>query len=60
MSNGSAITVPPTSVFVSDIEWLSAVDITQGCNPPDGDLFCPSDHVTRGQMAAFLHRAFEG
>ncbi len=47
------------SVFVSDIEWLAGVGITRGCNPPVNDRFCPDDPVTRGQMAAFLHRAFD-
>lgn len=45
------------SVFESDIEWLAAAGITSGCNPPANTLFCPYDDVTRGQMAAFLHRA---
>lgn len=45
------------SVFMSDIEWLGASGITKGCNPPANTLFCPDDDVTRGQMAAFLHRA---
>ena len=45
------------SVFESDIEALAAAGITRGCNPPDNDRFCPNDPVTRGQMAAFLHRA---
>ncbi|MFV1962546.1 MAG: S-layer homology domain-containing protein, partial [Acidimicrobiia bacterium] len=31
--------------------------ITNGCNPPFGDLFCPKDPVTREAMAAFLVRA---
>jgi hypothetical protein len=45
-----------SSVFVDDIEWLSATGITRGC----GDTtFCPGDPVTRGQMAAFLRRALE-
>lgn len=42
------------STFEEDIEWLSAAGITQGCSP---DRFCPNAPVTRGQMAAFLHRA---
>jgi hypothetical protein len=42
------------SIFESDIEWLAAQGITQGCGPA---LFCPDDLVTRGQMAAFLVRA---
>ena len=45
------------SVFAGDIEWLGAVGVTKGCNPPANDLFCPNDVVTRGQMAAFLVRA---
>ena len=45
------------SVFSADIEWLADEGITTGCNPPDNTLFCPYDEVTRGQMAAFLHRA---
>jgi S-layer homology domain len=45
------------SIFKNDIVWLANRGITQGCNPPDNDEFCPSDKVTRGQMAAFLSRA---
>jgi glucose/arabinose dehydrogenase len=45
-------------VFESDINKLAAVGITKGCNPPDNTLFCPSDRVTREQMAAFLVRAY--
>ncbi|MCP4303642.1 MAG: PKD domain-containing protein, partial [bacterium] len=45
-----------TSVFVDDILWLAEERITQGCNPPDNDQFCPRAVVTRGQMAAFLVR----
>jgi len=43
--------------FESSIEWLAGRDITEGCNPPANDRFCPDDQVTRGQMAAFLVRA---
>jgi hypothetical protein len=45
------------SVFEADIAKLAAAGITQGCNPPANDRFCPESAVTRGQMAAFLHRA---
>lgn len=48
-----------SSVFESDINWLSTAGITQGCNPPAGDRFCPEAPVTRGQMAAFLTRALD-
>jgi hypothetical protein len=49
--------VPLTHTFFGDVEWLAASGITLGCNPPTNDLFCPDGSVTRGQMAAFLHRA---
>jgi hypothetical protein len=45
------------SVFENDIEWMAARSITQGCNPPTNDRFCPDDYLTRAQMAAFLVRA---
>ena len=45
------------SIFEMDIEWLSARGVTKGCNA-DGTEFCPMSNVTRGQMAAFLARAF--
>ena len=46
------------SIFEDAIEWLAAEGITSGCNPPTNNRFCPDDFVTRGQMAAFLTRAF--
>jgi hypothetical protein len=45
------------SVFENAIDKIARAGITAGCNPPDNDRFCPNDHVTRGQMAAFLVRA---
>ena len=48
------------SVFEADINAIAAVGITLGCNPPANDMFCPGELVTRGQMAAFLHRALDG
>jgi hypothetical protein len=45
------------SIFEADIVKLATAGITVGCNPPDNDRFCPNQAVTRGQMAAFLHRA---
>lgn len=47
------------SVFEVDIEWMAAVGITKGCNPPINDRYCPDARVTRGQMAAFLVRALD-
>lgn len=53
---GGAFTDDDTSIFEADIEWLADHGVTAGCNPPTNDHFCPTDNVTRGQMAAFLHR----
>ena len=45
------------SIFEADIDRLGTAGITKGCNPPSNTRFCPTHRVTRGQMAAFLHRA---
>lgn len=47
------------SIYEPSIEAIAGAGITQGCNPPVNDHFCPGDSVTRGQMAAFLNRALE-
>ncbi len=47
------------SIFAGAIDALAAAGITQGCNPPENDRFCPEQTVTRGEMAAFLVRAFD-
>ena len=44
-----------TSKHESAINRLAAAHITAGCT---ATTFCPRSPVTRGQMAAFLHRAF--
>ena len=57
--------LPPGGSFTDDdgdtheggIEAIAAVGITNGCNPPANDRFCPETSVTRGQMAAFIARA---
>ncbi len=46
------------SVFEHDIDKLGTAGVTRGCNPPLNNRFCPNDAVTRGQMAAFLVRAY--
>ncbi len=46
------------SVFEADIEWMALNGYTSGCNPPTNDQYCPDDPVTRGQLAAFITRAF--
>ena len=40
------------------VQRLADLGITRGC-AVDPDLFCPQQPVTRGQMAAFLTRAFD-
>lgn len=47
------------SVYESAINAIRAAGITNGCNPPADDEFCPDDPVTRGQLAAFMVRAFD-
>ncbi len=55
----NAFTDDEGSIFEHDINALAAAGITKGCNPPDNTRYCPGDVVTRGQMAAFLTRAFD-
>ncbi len=45
------------TVHAPDIAALATAGITKGCNPPTNDMFCPTDPVTREQMASFLSRA---
>ena len=45
------------NIFEQDILKLATAGITRGCNA-EGTEFCPDRGVTRGQMAAFLVRAF--
>ena len=45
------------SIFEADIDRLATAGVTKGCNPPTNNQFCPTNDVTRAQMAAFLHRA---
>lgn len=42
--------------FRDDILWVANADIAKGCS---AYLYCPSDFVTRDQMAAFLARALD-
>jgi hypothetical protein len=63
----AAAELPPGGTFIDDdgnihepyIEAIAAEGITKGCNPPTNDRYCPSERVTRGQMAAFLVRALD-
>jgi hypothetical protein len=56
MAAGGPFTDDDNSMFERDIEWMAAHGITFGCNPPANDNYCPDANVTRGQMAAFMHR----
>jgi hypothetical protein len=61
-----ALDLPPTGTdfFTDDegrtgegaINRLAASGITTGCT---STTFCPGANVTRGQMAAFLHRSLD-
>jgi murein DD-endopeptidase MepM/ murein hydrolase activator NlpD len=45
--------------FESSIDQLRHAQVTVGCNPPDGDQFCPDQPLTRAQMATFIIRAID-
>ena len=47
------------TTFESEIAALAKAGITVGCNPPTNDRFCPTQPVTRAQMATFLTRALD-
>jgi hypothetical protein len=53
-SSVDAFTDDEASKHEARINALAASGITHGC---DATRYCPSGRVTRGQMAAFLHRA---
>ena len=65
--HGSAYTPPPCTgvfddvpcpgTFTDWIEQLAAEGVTGGCG---GDNYCPSQSVTRAQMAVFLLKTSEG
>lgn len=57
---GDHFTDDDGSVFQGDIDRLATAGVTKGCNPPDNTRFCPSESVTREQMASFLARAMRG
>ena len=46
--------VPPWSTFYAFIEQMAVRQITLGCG---GGNYCPTNNVTREQMAAFIIRA---
>jgi len=50
--------VSPSSWSCRYIKKLKELGITQGCNPPDNNRYCPQNPVTRAQMATFIYRGF--
>lgn len=50
------VDVPPSNPFFRFIDRMAIRGITKGCNAAN---FCPSEIATRGQVAAFLARAFD-
>ncbi|MCP4964283.1 MAG: hypothetical protein GY926_03510 [bacterium] len=64
-STADAADLPPGGTFFDDnhslhegsIEAIAAAGVTFGCNPPENDRFCPTQPVTRAEMATFLSRA---
>jgi S-layer homology domain len=50
------VDVSPMNTFYSFIDQIAERGITVGCNP-QGTMYCPSQAVTREQMAAFIIRA---
>jgi S-layer family protein len=57
LSPGGSFVDDDGNIHEGNIEAIKDVGITKGCNPPVNDRYCPSDSITRGQMAAFLVRA---
>lgn len=57
MGDGDTFTDDDDSIFEGDIEAIAAADITQGCNPPTNDEFCPDRNLSRAEMATFLARS---
>ncbi len=66
MTNALHLPAASKDYFIDDeaspnedaINRMAEARITRGCNPPENDRFCPDRIVDRGQMAAFLARAF--
>ena len=56
-AGGDLFTDDDSSIFEEAIDRLATAGVTKGCNPPVNDMFCPDDNMTRGQIAAFFHRA---
>jgi hypothetical protein len=53
LANHQFSDVPTGASYHDDVEALVAAGVTTGCG---GGEYCPTDAVTRGQMAQFLNR----
>lgn len=58
-SAGSTFSDDNNSPHEAAIEYIASKGVTQGCNPPANDKFCPDRVLTRGEMATFIVRAFD-
>jgi hypothetical protein len=47
------VDVLASSPFCPDVTWMKTYGVTKGC---DATHFCPTENVSRLQMAAFMHR----
>ncbi len=54
---GDLFTDDDDSVFEGDNDKMKAAGISYGCNPPENTWYCPDRTLTRGEIAAFIHRA---
>ncbi|HKF42497.1 MAG TPA: Ig-like domain repeat protein [Thermoanaerobaculia bacterium] len=52
--------VPPTDPFCRHVHYIFSTGVTTGCVTSPPRQYCPSDNVTRGQMALFVARAVAG
>jgi hypothetical protein len=47
------VDVLASSPFCPNVTWMKTYGVTKGC---DATHYCPTDNVSRLQMAAFMHR----
>lgn len=47
------------NIHEASIDELADRGITRGCNPPENTRYCPTHHMTRGQVAAFIVRTLK-
>jgi hypothetical protein len=50
------VDVLASNPFCPDVTWMKTYGVTKGC---DATHYCPTDNVSRLQMAAFMHRLGE-